>query len=776
MSKDRFGEVPPSYSDFLEAVACVVIQTSVRRFLSRVRVHKLRLEKSWNNNHRLVSTHQTNVNRNMHPVSNRKLRQPQLYVFALAAIRIQSMFRGWHARDCIAVDHYCATIVQQTYRRHRAQSQFAGMVYCVIAIQAVYRGHRVRQDISVYRRQPVDAISANRSYQASHRLEADSFRYPSNVIQNLAATIIQSYARSWITRSVLRFWLRSSRTQTKYLFKPNSFLKKSQAMDAYNLPQGYHAHTAFMQQSVPSPVRSTVSQSHSSGRLDLVFASSDDEELEAYHKKIDEELEELMKRDQRKGLIKARTNEYFHNGPIADKGEASPARRTIITVVEKQQAKEIPFVTNTSFQEPGGVRSYHDIAKAISREETISPLDTRATPTHAPSEPPSFAHGASSPHEAKPAADVHLRPATSKPAEIDSSTAALPSSVVSSWNDRAAHGKSLTAESGRKSENSRPQISDASDVKVEKPAWMVTLEQKKSQSKSGGTALTVKSETAKNGELESPSDSNQTCDWKSRLRKTKSKDGSPVAVPHVEPHASTSSTPGSWHNKLRVTKLQDEHIVSNESGKENGQSRTVEVQGSTKPVKLSRAVNEIEVDDEKKDEYSPELESSNESDILEPPEKESPVPMKLKPILHKVVEPSAGAPVEAVTRRLEHKTIVVSSPGSHVGTSTDLAPTKLERRPVPAGDPLKSVSPVHVAMRNRRSEDEQRRVDAMHHIFLRNGLMGRREKEIISFAHTSSAQYQANHADQDVGPAARDLIHAWRGSDQTQPLMTGKLF
>jgi hypothetical protein len=195
-------------------------------------------------------------------------------------------------------------------------------------------------------------------------------------------------------------------------------------------------------------------------------------------------------------------------------------------------------------------------------------------------------------------------------------------------------------------------------------------------------------------------------------------------------------------------------MVSMTTGGKMGQPN---VQEYSTPEEFPKPLKEIEVNDEKKDDYGLPLELS---DAVEPK--------------GETFEAPAPDPTKPVTGGEEPEKLVVTAPAPLVASML-LAPTKTQRLPVPAGDPLKSNSPVHLEMRSRRSESEQLRVDAMHHIFLRTGLIGRREKETISFAHTSSAQYQANH-DNDFRPAARDLIHAWKDSDQTQPVMTGKLF
>jgi hypothetical protein len=469
-----------------------------------------------------------------------------------------------------------------------------------------------------------------------------------------------------------------------------------------------------------------------------------DEELEVYHKKIDQDMAELTKRDQRKGLIKARTNDYLHHSPKANRWQAPPAPR-VTSSVKDEPSKEGTLAVSSLSSKPGDVRSYRDIAKAISQEQTWASVGSSFATRQEISKPTSF-QGNTPQREVKPETKSRAPPVISRPTEIDSSNVARPSSVLGSWNDKATNGSNPTSDRGGQSESFQRHIAGASQVNMNKPAWMVTLEKNKSQNKVGDPPPAVKSEA----ELTAPN-SSTNMDWKSRLKKTKSKDDSP-AQPDLQVH--TQSKSESWRSRLRVTKSTEEQMVSMTTGGKMGQPN---VQEYSTPEEFPKPLKEIEVNDEKKDDYGLPLELS---DAVEPK--------------GETFEAPAPDPTKPVTGGEEPEKLVVTAPAPLVASML-LAPTKTQRLPVPAGDPLKSNSPVHLEMRSRRSESEQLRVDAMHHIFLRTGLIGRREKETISFAHTSSAQYQANH-DNDFRPAARDLIHAWKDSDQTQPVMTGKLF
>ena len=169
--------------------------------------------------------------------------------------------------------------------------------------------------------------------------------------------------------------------------------------------------------------------------------------------------------------------------------------------------------------------------------------------------------------------------------------------------------------------------------------------------------------------------------------------------------------------------------------------------------------------------------------------------MKLRPVSHDLHdEKKEDMSVSGATaRRLSQPPELQPESDQSAGLDDDSAPamtapvnksdTVVEKggardESLPLGDPMKSKSPIHMELRKKRSENEQKRIDAMHHMFIRAGVMGRAEKEKISFADTTSAEYEGRRMQQegDFEPTASDLLHAWKGVDQTQPEMRGKLF
>lgn len=103
----------------METVAAIVIQAAVRRYLSIRCVEKMR--------HQTVAS----VDKTVTAMGND--------MFMLAAIRIQSVFRGFWARDCIDVDHFCASSIQKTFRAYSARKRAQHFVSVIIRIQAIWR-------------------------------------------------------------------------------------------------------------------------------------------------------------------------------------------------------------------------------------------------------------------------------------------------------------------------------------------------------------------------------------------------------------------------------------------------------------------------------------------------------------------------------------------------------------------------------------------------------------------------------------------------------------
>jgi len=56
-----------------------------------------------------------------------------------AAIKIQAAFRGWWVRDCLSVDNYCATLIQQVVRGYLRRMEYEFDYYRIVIVQSAVR-------------------------------------------------------------------------------------------------------------------------------------------------------------------------------------------------------------------------------------------------------------------------------------------------------------------------------------------------------------------------------------------------------------------------------------------------------------------------------------------------------------------------------------------------------------------------------------------------------------------------------------------------------------
>lgn len=56
-----------------------------------------------------------------------------------AATMIQTAFRGYWARDCLAVDNYCATLIQKTWRSYGVRHTYVFDLYRIVLVQSLWR-------------------------------------------------------------------------------------------------------------------------------------------------------------------------------------------------------------------------------------------------------------------------------------------------------------------------------------------------------------------------------------------------------------------------------------------------------------------------------------------------------------------------------------------------------------------------------------------------------------------------------------------------------------
>lgn len=125
----------------------------------------------------------------------------------LATVRIQSAFRGFWVRDCLSVDHYCATVIQKAFRRFRLRNNFHYDMYRIVIVQSVWRGSIVRGKVSSNKLASIVCIQAafrgfrirRALFQMRQRVwQVDRARRAQRVV---AATRIQGRWRSFIAET-----------------------------------------------------------------------------------------------------------------------------------------------------------------------------------------------------------------------------------------------------------------------------------------------------------------------------------------------------------------------------------------------------------------------------------------------------------------------------------------------------------------------------------------------------------------------------------------------
>lgn len=244
---------------FMHAVAAVVIQTAVRRFLAEIaaieRLYAVQVIQTaicrWMarrtnpslSGYRVV---RKGVSRMPSPVNDSPVRikrvmfeDDYLAFFHAEATKIQKCFRGWWVREGIEVDHYAAAQIQRVFRGWWAREALEVDRYCAVEIQRIIRGYLCRMSYiydlyciivaqSVVRRYLAFYTSAIRlanilyiqAIYRGYRVRSELMRYVQQG-QEVAATMIQAQYRRYdaqmnfintladilIVQSVARRWL-----------------------------------------------------------------------------------------------------------------------------------------------------------------------------------------------------------------------------------------------------------------------------------------------------------------------------------------------------------------------------------------------------------------------------------------------------------------------------------------------------------------------------------------------------------------------------------------
>lgn len=208
---DNSGELA-----FIQVVAAVVIQATVRRFLAILTFERLieahfksiagpdlmdpvvlpqQREAFQDPPERFESTKISKLHRPDPPPQNGR---QKLQLLMLSAITIQRIFRGWWVRDSLHVDRYCAILIQRMVRGFLARTNFYYDVYRIILVQSYVRMLLARE-IAAERLAAVVSIQAFfRGYLARKCIRGSVSERKFQVAEHVAAIKIQSMCRSFL--------------------------------------------------------------------------------------------------------------------------------------------------------------------------------------------------------------------------------------------------------------------------------------------------------------------------------------------------------------------------------------------------------------------------------------------------------------------------------------------------------------------------------------------------------------------------------------------------
>ena len=272
---------------FIHAVAAVVIQTAVRRYLAEIRamerLYAVQVIQSticqWMvrqtdpnlRDYRVVRkgvSHMPSPVRAV-PTKNRRVmfQDEQNAFYHNEAINIQRCWRGWWAREGIEVDHYAASQIQRIFRGWWQREALEVDRYCAIEIQRVIRGYLGRMSYIYDLYCVIVAQSVARRYLAfyesairlanvlyiqaifrGYKVRSELMRYVQQG-QEVAATMIQAQYRSYdaqmnfinkladilIVQSVARRWLTLRKLKHVKLQYSYHYGVRRQQQVAYNI-------------------------------------------------------------------------------------------------------------------------------------------------------------------------------------------------------------------------------------------------------------------------------------------------------------------------------------------------------------------------------------------------------------------------------------------------------------------------------------------------------------------------------------------------------------
>lgn len=799
---DDSGMISDAYAEFIEAVASVVVQTAARQFLARRRVEKLR---GFDKNRTNQSGYKSSRSRLGH-VGEKKLdyNTPKT-MFDLAAVRIQSVYRGWWVRDNQTVDHYCALIIQRNFRMYNCRSNFSFDIFRIVMIQAAFRGCLVRKPMAgTPSRQVAKVDRAATVIQSRWRSFACEIKFL-QAYENIV--LVQGIARGRITRKMLRSWPRANYHKVSNRLAP---LQRLRRVDNYTLPESYQNHMGFMGKTLAATIAPTtrqtperqgrdqadhqnethdnnvgISRTSSTSSVGNQVARAGLSEIErrrrdnelARKAQVEEEkrreesaaaneneITKMRKRMEMKALARRKEEEKTAHSSTVVKEKKEASSDNFTEEKKEEEKKEVSLDKEIHFDELSDLRGVH---KSV-------------TPDTAPGVDEIRNKASSASYEPKSKKEQQQETQTESVVVRGRDPVGGASQMLAGWRSRE---RSVDSEH----RSSHPQSVAQNNFGLRKTpsaktdSWIggwrkrdSSVDSVRNLSHEEGVQGTVKDTVALTSS-QARSDASITEDSRSRgLGDSARKEGK-VSFKSSNPDKDNldqkrENLVSSQENKedaatQRRSRIMESLGIGPSFDADGDSSSSDDDESSDEEDEGDRVTVQVEVPLTSPANRKHNSQAPVESEpITWSPERNSQAPIESKPIV--------GSPERDSRAKAESKP-TVRSPENQNGEKQ--SPSAKRR----------SSSIYHETMKAKRSEGEQQRLDKMNEIFHRVGLMSRKKRDSSASAEDDVDQEpNANSSSRAEGsnevgvsePSASDLIKSWRTRDQTQPKMNGKLF
>lgn len=818
----------------------MVLQTAVRQFLARARVRRIREETAAARKYK-YNRKRIQRSSGVKSVRSQDSRTDMIakakhenQLFQLAAIRIQSIFRGWWARDFIKVDHYCASIIQKNFRAYRCRNLFLYDLYRVVVVQSVVRRYIVRksfgyseQDLVI--RRALDFAAA--IIQSQWRCFSTEIRFLRTYRDIL---IVQSVVRGWLVRRLeSRSRERTSRGSLNLATNYGSRLRLAH-MQKMSAKRSYLPSQGLTRQSFPTGSESAQEEPTANPELSKIPAYGGRLSHGITRTKSQSDDSWLTKSIPRKET-KERPATAFGGGQANQKGKTTVGKTDI---EKRREAKERERREVVEEEKQRKEREVLHAAELKRMQQRVGVVKTQSSP---PMKNTSSARSTidiidaqnqnstwrSKSHRYSEVQGIRSSDSfdSDKETEIQSNRTST-SRLMDGWRNRE-RSNSLDRKSfgDKTSERIREIESQGNErlsmiggrVPSENSNTMKGLADANRQEQAGQKGVNLASRPKKSPRPKISQPSIQ------QILRAKRSDGENLRIDRI--HA-TFLCVGLMHP---IEYAPDETLQNPEFGTVRQVGKGMEVDQKQKAPLIAEEKQQFisatsSLVKTERRLFVAEGGQSNERGIGEPSATTKKLRSSYPPPRKELGKPATAGrnqrssyPPPTNSRR-QNSTALVSktqvAPGierskqlmqslglntSYASeASTDVSDVEDERTnpvvstrstmlasPEPKRDakakiqfpPKTLTSEIYLQMKAKRSEQDQLRIDQMHEIFQQVGLMHRHsctksKTSAVSMANSISKQIESNSSD----PTATDLIKSWRQRDHTQPRARGKLF